>query len=155
MKKILQLLATAVLALTFVSCSSDDDEVAPKQAAFIGNWKTYSQHFTMLKNGNIVEEETSYYTEEDYMLWSFRNDYTFTDVTVEEAEANTYIGTWFSSGNKLYMNYKDVDMGYEWTDDYTISSCNSSTFIIQFTETETVGNITYDYITEYTFKKQN
>ncbi len=154
MKKILSLLAIAVLALTFVSCSSDDEEEAPKQAAFIGNWKTYSEHSLELKNGVITEEETEYYDDEYYMLWSFRNDYTFVDVTVDEGDSETYQGTWFSSGDKLFMNYKDVDMGYEWTDNYTISSCTSSTFVIQFTETETVGNITYEYINEITFKKQ-
>lgn len=154
MKKILSLLATAVLALTFVSCSSDDNET-PTKASFIGNWKTYSVEYTLLKNGQVITEETSYVTDDDdYMIWSFRTDYTFVDVTSEDGDVETYQGTWFTSGDILYMNYKDVEMGYEWTDDYKISSCNSAVFVVQEKDTWTDGNVTYEEIEEITFKKQ-
>lgn len=156
MKKILSLLATAVLALTFVSCSSDDDEVAPKQAAFIGNWKAYSSHSTLLKNGEIIEEDTYYYNNDEYYwVWDFRSDNTFIDMTSEDGDFYTLRGNWMTSGGFLYMEYRDLEMGYVETVPYKISHCTSTTFIVQETDTWTEGNVTYEEISEITLKKQN
>lgn len=155
MKKNLSLLATAVLALTFVSCSSDDDDVAPKQAAFIGNWKSYSERMVVIENGNPISEVTVYYDEKNYSVLSFSNDKSFNHVEVEDGDAETWIGNWFMSGEVLYMNYKDAAYGYDWTDDYAISTCTSSMFVIVEKEIETVGSITRETIIETTLKKQN
>ena len=99
MKKYLSFIAFAMLAvfsLSFVSCSSDDDESEPTENSsdIIGTWYD------------------DYDNDDDFSYIQFKSDGTFIDVeSSEDAEKGYWVqrGKWSISGDKLMMKVTSSD----------------------------------------------
>lgn len=94
MKKQLNFILLAVMAvfsITFVSCGNDDDE---PNSAFVGTWHT-----------ERVDGSLDPFTE-GITYTQLRSDETYVEVDVDEEDDNAYEvtnGTWSVSDNKLTM----------------------------------------------------
>ena len=154
MKKIFYAFACVLMAFAMSSCSPNTDNGGDTaEKTLIGSWKTTKYDWTSMKNGQLVSSGTEYYDEDEYMLWTYRADGSFVDMTIEEGEPYQYVGTWVATSDKLYMNYMGDD--YKWSDVYNISKLTSTSLVIKFTETEVESDgSTWYYVTEYTFTKQ-
>ena len=162
MKKIFYTLIYSLMVIALPSCNFDKNEKdgsgeLTTSQLIIGSWKTDKYEWTELVNGKVQESGTVYFDDNDYMLWTYRADGSFVDMTIEEGVAYKYKGTWVATSSKLFMTYEEELLGekMEWSENYKISSVNRTKFVIEFIDTELDEDGTkYEYITEYTFTKQ-
>ena len=152
MKKLFYAFACVLMAFAMSSCTPTDDGVTAEQT-LIGSWKTTKADWSKMKNGQIVSSGTEYYDDAEYMLWTYRADGSFIDMTIEEGEPYQWVGSWVATSDKLYMNY--VGESYKWSNVYNISKLTSTSLVLKFTDTEVeTDGSTWYYVTEYTFTKQ-
>lgn len=113
MKKYLSFIAFAMLAvfsLSFVSCSSDDDESPSKENSdFVGTWSVQY----LAGYGETLDDEF------DYM--QMKSDGTYIEVQEDETAKNGYVvyhGKWSVSNDKLILHVTSGDLkGTTWTYD--------------------------------------
>ena len=152
MKKLFYAFACVLMAFAMSSCNIVDDGASAEQT-IVGQWKTTKYDWTAMKNGQLISSGTEYYDDYEYMLWTYRADGSFIDMTIEDGEPYQWVGSWVATSDKLYMNY--VGENYKWSEVYNISKLTSTTLVIKFTETEVeTDGSTWYYVTEYTFTKQ-
>ena len=152
MRKLLYTFACVLMVFAMPSCSLADDGTAAEQT-IVGSWKSTKCYCTAMENGQLVSSGTEYYDDNDYMLWTFRADGSFVDVTIEEGESYQWGGTWDVTPDKLYMNY--MGESYKWIEVFNITKLTSTTLVVNFTMTEVEADgTTWSYHSEYTFTKQ-
>ena len=156
MKKLFYAFACVLMSFAMASCTPNEE--ASAEQTLVGSWITTKYDWTEMKNGKVVSSGTEYYDENYYMLWTYRADGTFVDMTVEdEDDAYQYVGTWVATSDKLYMNYKGeaYNQKYEWSNVYNISRLSSTTLVLKFTEVEIESDGTKkEEVIEYTFTKK-
>ncbi len=137
------LLFVSVLALTFTSCSSDDDsnnsQLTINSQNILGKW--YIKGGT-INEGSFVNYNHDCNTDKDFQEFFENGELTFNGYNTECELNEVEMSLWVLNGNILTVSNTNFDpIIYEYT--YEIESLTSSELILQQTVTEEEGMVTY------------
>lgn len=138
------------LALAFVSCSSDDDEVGSSDS-LVGSWKPVDQQGWEKENGEIVDEWSGTDSVDENSIFTFYENGTgVLSITYEDFDYTYNVNfTWKKSSNKLTCTVN----GESTTS--TIKTLNSTTLIIEVNDKYTEDGVTYEEYSISTYRRLN
>lgn len=140
-------LLMVLCAVSFTTCSDDEDETVIEQANLIGKWQSTWEKIHKVENGKEVVTSDEAYTNG---LWEFKTDGTCIESRVEGGYTET--SRWSLKDNKLTISYND---GY--SDVLTVNELTATKLVLAFEDWDNTddGGLELDDITTTTYKKIN
>jgi hypothetical protein len=147
--KILYWLGCLFLAITFASCSDDDD--SPSASRLKGTWELIYFEEWETKNDEYDHQlQIDYTTVTNSQVITFYEDGTLKNEEVNDRGEHTFYGTWAIKGSTFWWD----DSGeYERDDNYKIVTLNKSTFIFEDYFTEFESGDKWTFYQKYTFQR--
>ena len=129
----------------FSSCSMD----SVKEKKLVGKWKSESyKYYEYDKDGNVVYEESEYYTGDDYYVFDFNEDGSGFMITSDEGDMDSTPCTWVLVEGKLTVTVKIGSYSDNMT--FALESVSATKSVLVDLEVESDGT---SWKEEYVFKK--
>ena len=137
--------AAVAMILSFSSCSKD----SVKEKKLVGKWKSESyKYYEYDKDGNVVYEESEYYTGDDYYVFDFNEDGSGFMITSDEGDIDSTPCTWVLVEGKLTVTVKIGSYSDNMT--FALESVSATKAVLVDSEVESDGT---SWKEEYVFKK--
>ena len=126
--------AAVAMILSFSSCSKD----SVKEKKLVGKWKRESyKYYEYDKDGNVVYEESEYYTGDDYHVFDFNEDGSGFMITSDEGDMDSTPCTWVLVEGKLTVTVKIGSYSDNMT--FALESVSATKAVLVDSEVETDG----------------
>ncbi|MBF4470621.1 lipocalin family protein [Flavobacterium sp. HJJ] len=144
--KTIFLTALVAVGTLFTSCSKDDND----SPSIVGSWKTSSSISEEFKDGVSQGKGSNSIDANNYEIFTFNNDNTFSDYEVSSNSApSTDPGTYTMKDNIISLKYSgDTDI------DSLSFTLTKDTLVTTFIEEYTSKGIAYKYVTIVTYIRQ-